>query len=346
MSKHVHLLLLCALVAAPLAAAQEVVEVEPGAAVERHLPSDVPFTEWTQDPQRLATQSGDRLEQREVVAEQAETVKLRNVVPPIRFESGVADIPPGTIEKLRSVLEGMRHLHNVRLHVVGHADDQPLSGALAGVYGDNAGLSRERAGEVAEFLKTALALPPEAIAFEWAGDTQPIATNATAEGRARNRRVEIEVWYDESGTKLAMKDVVVSEEIKRVKVCRMETVCKLRYQEGHARRARVKNLVAPLHFGDELVGVPEEFVQQVGQALDHLRGEQNVTVRFIGFTDDVPLTGKEESVYGTHLALSKARARATCASPYRWATQPWRGSSRSSARRASRRPRARISPTA
>src|SRR5262245_48235513 len=281
--------LLCAFPSAPRAAGPEVVEVKPGAAVEKHLPGDVPFTQWTQDPERLATQSGDRLEQREIVAGKAETVKLRNVVPPIRFESGIADIPPGTVEKLRSVLEGMRHLQNVRLHLVGHADSQPLSGALAGVYGDNAGLSRERAGEVAEFLKTALRLAPEAISFEWAGDTLPIATNSTPEGRARNRRVEVEVWYDEPGSKLALTDVVVPEEIKRVKVCRMETVCKLRYQEGHERRARVKNLVPPLHFDEETVAVSEEFIQQIGQALHNLQDRQNVSVKLIGFTDDAPL---------------------------------------------------------
>jgi flagellar motor protein MotB len=308
MSKHAHRLLACALLAAWPAAAGEVVEAGLGSAVERHLPSDEPLRPWTHDPALLAAESGDRLEQREVVAEEAKTVKLRNVVPPIRFESGVADIPPSTISKLRGVLDGMRHLRNVRLHLIGHADDQPLSGALAGVYGDNAGLSRERAGEVAEFVKTALGLAPEAISFEWAGDTQPIATNATPEGRAQNRRVEVEVWYDEIGSKVAVEDVVVPAEIKRVKVCRMETVCKLRYREGHARRARVKNLVAPLHFGDELVGVPEEFVRQVDQALQNLRDEPNVTVQFIGFTDDAPLTGREEQIYGTHLALSKARA--------------------------------------
>ena len=49
-------------------------------------------------------------------------------------------------------------------------------------------LQQRRAGEVAEFLKTALALPPEAISFEWAGDSRPIASNDTAEGRARNQK--------------------------------------------------------------------------------------------------------------------------------------------------------------
>jgi flagellar motor protein MotB len=308
MLKHGLLILLSALLASPAVKAQDASEVPVGEAVERHLSPDEPLTQWAHDPQLLQAELGDRLEQRAVPVEQPKTVKLRNVVPPIRFESGVADIPPTYIEKLRETLEGMRHLENVRLHLVGHADDQPLSDRLAGIYGDNAGLSRERAGEVAEFIQAALALPPEAISFEWAGDTQPIATNATPEGRALNRRVEVEVWYDEIESGVGVEEVVVSEEIKRVKVCRMETLCKLRYREGHEWRARVKNLIPPLRFGDDSVGVPEGFVEQVREALHNLRNKQNVTVKLVGFTDDAPLRGRAERIYGTHLALSKARA--------------------------------------
>ena len=78
-----------------------------------------------------------------------------------------------------AVLDGMRDRRNVRLHLVGHADTQPLSPALAAVFGDNEGLSRERAGEVAELLKGHSALPAEAISYEWAGDQQPVASNET-----------------------------------------------------------------------------------------------------------------------------------------------------------------------
>jgi flagellar motor protein MotB len=309
MSMHRTLLLACALLGAPSAWAAEVFEREPGAAVERHLPGSDAFELWAQDPDRVRTEVGDQLEQREVLADQAETVKLTNLVPPIRFASGVADIPASTIASLRTILEGMRHLDNVRLHLVGHADAQPLSSDLAGIYGDNAGLSRERAGEVAEFVQTALALPPDAISFEWAGYSKPIATNASAAGRARNRRVEVEVWYDRIGKRSALEEVVVPAEIKRIKVCRMETVCKLRFREGHERRARVKNLIAPLRVEEDGVGVPEEFIERIREALHNLQDRQNVTVKFIGFTDDLPLAGREESLYGTHLALSKAWAR-------------------------------------
>jgi flagellar motor protein MotB len=283
-------------------------ERKPAEAVERHLSPDQPFRQWSQDPDLLGSERGDRLETRKVKAEKIETVKLRNVVPPIRFESGVAKIPPDYVGKLARILESMRYRRNVRVHFVGHADTQRLSDALRRVYGDNAGLSRERAGEVAEYFKKTLGLAPEAITYEWAGETQPVATNETEEGRALNRRVEVEVWYDEVEEALKDEEVVVADDIKRIKVCRMETVCKLRYKEGNERRARVRNLVVPLRYEDETTPISDDFTRQVRQALANLRDRQGVTVKFIGHTDDVPLAGRDERIYGNHVSLSKARA--------------------------------------
>jgi flagellar motor protein MotB len=303
-----YVLLLASLVTATVAA-EPVTETPVGEAVERHLSPDEPISEWLRDPSRLATEAGDTVAIRDVLVDDVNTIKLTNLVPPIRFESGVAQIPPDYVAKLREILKGMRHRNNVRLHLVGHADNQPLSDRLVGVFGDNAGLSRERAGEVAEYIQTALALPPEAISFEWAGDTQPIASNDTAAGRALNRRVEVEVWYDELGKKAATEEYLVPADIKQVKVCRMETVCRLRYKEGHAHRTRVKNLVPPLHYDDETTAIPDVFLGDIRQALENLADKQNVTVKFIGYTDDAPLTGRTERIYGTPLALSKARAQ-------------------------------------
>jgi flagellar motor protein MotB len=308
MGKTITLSMLACLLPA-LAAADAVGTAPIGNPAERHLSDDQAFREWAHDPALLDVQRGDRLEVQQVEGEEVETVKLRDVIPPIRFASGVAQIPRDYVDRLAQVLDELRDRENVRLHFVGHADSQPLSDALARVFEDNAGLSRERAGEVAEYFQTALGLPPEAIVYEWAGDTRPIATNATEEGRALNRRVEVEVWYDEPRTALREREVVVAEDIKRIKVCRMETVCKLRYKEGHARRARVRNLVAPLRYVDEETSPSPEFIQQVQWALENLSNKQSVAVRFIGHTDDLPLSGRNERIYGDHLALSKARAR-------------------------------------
>jgi len=301
-------LLTCLMLVAASARAQTVGESSLGSAVERQLPMEQPYTPWARNPEQIKTEAGDRLEQRQVLTESFETVKLKNIIPPIRFESGVAKIPDNYVEALRKALEGLRDRRNVRLHLVGHADNQRLSPLLARTFGDNGGLSRERAGEVAEFLKRALQLKPEAIAYEWAGDLHPIASNDTAAGRALNRRVEVEVWYDQPKAREADEEVLVRQQIKQVKVCRMQTLCKLSFKEGAARRARVSNVVPPLHYDQENVQVSPEFVEQIKKALYNLRDKPNVVVKFIGYTDEVALTGRDERIYGDLVSLSKARA--------------------------------------
>src|SRR5437899_8939997 len=104
-------------------------------------------------------------------------------------------------------------------------------------------------------------------------------------------------------------DANVADDVKRIKVCRVEDVCKMRFKEGETPRMRVRNLVVPLRYEDENIPVTEAFTRQVQQAVDNLRDRQGVTVRFIGYTDDAPLTGGDEQTYGNHLSLSKARAQ-------------------------------------
>ncbi|TMG96459.1 MAG: OmpA family protein, partial [Betaproteobacteria bacterium] len=160
------------------------------------------------------------------------TIKVQNLLPPIHFESGKADISKEYVEKVRKILDGMKDRKNVRLHLVGHTDNVQLFGETRIQYVDNDGLSRERAGVAAEFFQKTLGLPPESVTYEGRGERQPVASNATEVGRAQNRRMEVEVWYDEIDEKLVTKQVVVQENLKRVKVCRIEQMCKISYKEG------------------------------------------------------------------------------------------------------------------
>src|SRR5262249_62158551 len=86
-----------------------------------------------------------------------------------------------------------------------------------------------------------------------------------------------------------------SNDVKRIAVCRVEEVCKMRFKEGETPRMRVKNLVAPLLYEDENISISENFTKQVQRALDNMRDKQGVTVRFIGYTDNAPLTSRDES---------------------------------------------------
>ncbi len=284
-------------------------EVAPfGEAVEQYRSTDEPHTPWVLRDGG-DSEGGDKIETRKVLEKEVKTLKLQNVVPPIRFQSGEADIPEEFIGLLRNVLERMKDRINVRLHFIGHSDNVQLRGALKERYGDNTELSRERAGTTAEYFQRALDLPPESISYEGMGEAQPIASNNTAAGRAQNRRVEVEVWYDEITEKMVDKEVVVAKEMNRIKICRIETVCKLSYKEGHANRAKIKNLIPPLLYDEQRTEIPAAFLQQLQQAMQNLRSKQNVVIKFIGHTDNIPLTGRDARIYGTSLGLSKARAR-------------------------------------
>ncbi|MFT6450770.1 MAG: type VI secretion system protein ImpK [Halocynthiibacter sp.] len=74
------------------------------------------------------------------------------------------------------------------VRVIGFSDSIPLSGR--GRYKTNYDLSLARSTSVADVIKESLN-DPERIAVEGKGEADPIGDNATAEGRALNRRVEI-----------------------------------------------------------------------------------------------------------------------------------------------------------
>jgi flagellar motor protein MotB len=289
--------------------AQKIVSSPLGQTVEKQLSPDDEFKPWKLDENSLPPLVRERTEDKEVLEKNVRTIKVQNLLPPIYFESGKADISKEYVEKVRKILDGMKDRKNVRLHLVGHTDNVQLFGETRIRYVDNDGLSRERAGVAAEFFQKALGLPAESVSYEGRGERQPVASNATEAGRARNRRMEVEVWYDEIDEKLVTKQVVVQENLKRVKVCRIETMCRIAYKEGHAKRMRVKNLIPPFHYTEDSTAVPPEYTQKLLQVLSDLGGKHNVVVKFIGHTDSTPLAGRDERIYGNHLGISKARAR-------------------------------------
>ena len=83
------------------------------------------------------------------------------------------------------------NLHpETRVMVTGHTDDRPLSGTLKREHGDNWGLSVARAAAFMEALRT-YGVAEERFTLAGRGPAEPIADNATPEGRALNRRIVV-----------------------------------------------------------------------------------------------------------------------------------------------------------
>jgi len=79
------------------------------------------------------------------------------------------------------------------VRVEGHTDDQPLVGALAERFPSNWTLSAARAAAVARRLIEETGLSPDQFVVVGYGSTRPVASNETAAGRRRNRRVRVAV---------------------------------------------------------------------------------------------------------------------------------------------------------
>lgn len=109
----------------------------------------------------------------------------------ILFASGRAEILPeatAIVDKIALVLE--KYNKNL-IEVEGHTDNVPMT---SGRYENNDVLSMYRALEVADYIREKTKLNPANIKSSGRGEYDPVASNDTAEGRARNRRVEIKIY--------------------------------------------------------------------------------------------------------------------------------------------------------
>lgn len=103
------------------------------------------------------------------------------------FDSGSAALRPELLNELKQVVRELESL-NQPLRIEGHTDNVPVRG---GGYASNWELSAARATSVLQFFLAQSRLSPEQMSVAGYGEYRPIAPNTTAQGRARNRRVDI-----------------------------------------------------------------------------------------------------------------------------------------------------------
>jgi outer membrane protein OmpA-like peptidoglycan-associated protein len=103
----------------------------------------------------------------------------------ITFDTNRAEIKPQFFNTLNSVVEVFAEYKQTLIDVVGHTDAD-------GAEDYNYDLSRRRAASVAQYMSSQQ-LEPNRFSVEGHGERDPIASNATASGKAQNRRVEITI---------------------------------------------------------------------------------------------------------------------------------------------------------
>jgi len=102
----------------------------------------------------------------------------------IKFPSGRSTIDAGSAALMKKVQQGLALFPGASISVEGHTDAN-------GSDSTNLILSQDRADAVRQYLVSNFRYDPEKISSVGYGEARPVATNETAAGRARNRRIDL-----------------------------------------------------------------------------------------------------------------------------------------------------------
>ena len=301
MSKLRHLLLIVGfLMMTASVAIGQVNTAKPGEPVERHLSSDQTFREWSHDSNGAdetklikvcRVQAVCKMRYREG---QTPRTRVRNLVSPLRYEDENTPISDAFTRQVRQALDNLRDKRGLTVRFIGYTDDAPLTGLDASTYDNNLSLSKARAHRVALAAQKILALPASAIESDGRGASHPLASNETAQGRALNRRIEVEFWYDDPLQELSDEPQLcpdnVDETVTRVYDPPWGSIPTLELENGQ-----------PI--------IPPDYAANLRRALTDIADRTNARLWFLGYTKNERLDRRTASVYTDDIGLSAARAR-------------------------------------
>lgn len=113
-----------------------------------------------------------------------------NMVDSILFDSGKAEVKKGGEEILDKVVAILKDVQDKAIRIEGHTDNVLISPSLQRRYPTNWELSAARAINVTRFLQRQ-GIPADRLSAVAYGEWKPVGDNASPEGRAKNRRIEI-----------------------------------------------------------------------------------------------------------------------------------------------------------
>jgi chemotaxis protein MotB len=143
-------------------------------------------------------QQGQQLQaaRAQAAAEQSQIAKMQQeqkwvVAGDVLFPEGGYQLSANGKQALNQYVPKLQGLQNAKVVVYGYTDNLPVGPPLqrAGIK-DNIDLSSRRADNVVAYL-TSQGVNPNVISAKGFGDTHPVASNDTPDGRAKNRRIEI-----------------------------------------------------------------------------------------------------------------------------------------------------------
>ncbi len=108
----------------------------------------------------------------------------------VLFDTGEADLSADGKKTIAQLAATLRGVGGRRFQVAGHTDNAPITAATAKKYPSNWELSAERAIAVVKLLVTN-GVDPGVLSAAGYGPYDPVASNGSPDGQAKNRRIEI-----------------------------------------------------------------------------------------------------------------------------------------------------------
>ena len=144
-------------------------------------------------------------------------------------------------------------------------------------------------------VQDALELPTAMLLSDCRGTEKPLASNDTARGRALNRRVEVEFWYDDPLQELPDEPQLCPGDAGAEMVTRV-------YDPPWGT-------IGQISFAGGQPVIPDGYTAQLDRALADVADKTNPRLRFVGYTRNERLERRTAAVYGDDIGLSASRAR-------------------------------------
>lgn len=128
-------------------------------------------------------------------------LNLDDLADQLEYESGEVKVKPAGVPILQQLTEYLKAtaLHQ-QVRVEGHSDNMEIGPTLKGRFPTNWELSKARAADIVQYLIEKGGMDSAKLSAVGYGASRPVASNATEEGRKKNRRIEVVIESSEDGS--------------------------------------------------------------------------------------------------------------------------------------------------
>ncbi|HEY3859578.1 MAG TPA: OmpA family protein [Gammaproteobacteria bacterium] len=227
------------------------------------------------------------------------------------FPSGKVELDQHDRDVMQQIADLIKSSTNISMTFVGYTDDVPV--AAGSQYANNIELSIGRAQAVADYLQSHIATDGAQIFISGRGENDPLASNDSEEGRAKNRRTEIDVQYDDKVTQTTVAGNTV-----------FQTRVLANFDSPSAKSQHTPPAAVMLHAMPSGEQKEKDFTLQdfapgstdlsdrdqaaLQQVAALIKNSNHVSLTFVGYADNEQVAAG--SKYANNMELSVARAQA------------------------------------